>query len=135
VVHVHACVYAYAYAMPTAAPPTRSPAQTYPFYLGGLSAVGACLFTHPLDQTKYRLQVTQSKASVLGTISETIKSSGGARQLWAGLSASILRRATYSTARFWAYDVFKARAMRNRTGRPPIWLLGSCAGAAGGLAG
>jgi dicarboxylate transporter 10 len=55
--------------------------------------------------------------------------------LWQGVSASIIRQASYSTARFVLYDVCKDWAMRGRTGEAPVWLLASCAGVSGGLAG
>ena len=55
--------------------------------------------------------------------------------LWSGLSASVLRQTTYSTARFALYDIL-ARQMQSRTGEKLT--TGStimCAGIAGGLAG
>jgi len=59
----------------------------------------------------------------------------GIRSLWSGLSASILRQTTYSTARFALYDIL-ARQVQQRTGKKLT--AGStivCAGVAGGLAG
>lgn len=59
----------------------------------------------------------------------------GIRSLWSGLSASILRQTTYSTARFALYDVL-ARQVQQKTGEKLT--AGStivCAGIAGGLAG
>lgn len=59
----------------------------------------------------------------------------GILSLWSGLSASILRQTTYSTARFALYDIL-ARQTQQRTGKK---LTGgstiACAGVAGGLAG
>ncbi|KAL6251036.1 hypothetical protein RBB50_001244 [Rhinocladiella similis] len=60
----------------------------------------------------------------------------GIPSLWWGISASILRQSTYSTARFGLYNYF-AREARQRTGQQrlssPIEI--ACAGVAGGLAG
>ena len=59
----------------------------------------------------------------------------GIISLWSGLSASVLRQTTYSTARFALYDVL-ARQIQGRTGKKLT--TGStvlCAGVAGGLAG
>jgi hypothetical protein len=60
----------------------------------------------------------------------------GVRSLWSGLSASILRQTTYSTARFALYDIL-ARNLQRRNGGSKL-SAGStiaCAGVAGGLAG
>ncbi|KAK5327656.1 hypothetical protein LTR20_002859 [Exophiala xenobiotica] len=60
----------------------------------------------------------------------------GIPSLWWGISASILRQSTYSTARFGLYNYF-AREARQWTGQQrlssPMEI--ACAGAAGGLAG
>jgi dicarboxylate transporter 10 len=59
----------------------------------------------------------------------------GIRSLWSGLSASILRQTTYSTARFALYDAL-ARKMQQRTGgKLSTTSTIACAGIAGGLAG
>jgi dicarboxylate transporter 10 len=60
----------------------------------------------------------------------------GIASLWWGISASMLRQSTYSTARFGLYNHFANKA-RERTGAARL-TSGSeiiCAGAAGGLAG
>lgn len=60
----------------------------------------------------------------------------GIPSLWSGLSASILRQSTYSTARFGLYNVV-ARKARDYTGQDKLstaWTI-TCAGVAGGLAG
>ncbi|KAF8849813.1 mitochondrial carrier [Acephala macrosclerotiorum] len=105
-----------------------------PFWLGGASASMAACFTHPLDRTKYCMQVLASKQPMLKAM-HTFAVRDGIPSLWSGLSASILRQTTYSTARFALYDVL-ARQMQNRTGGK---LSASetivCAGVAGGLAG
>ena len=56
--------------------------------------------------------------------------------LWSGLSASILRQSTYSTARFGLYTAVAQKA-RQYTGQETLstaWTI-TCAGVAGGLAG
>ncbi|KAJ0139804.1 Uncharacterized protein HZ326_17300, partial [Fusarium oxysporum f. sp. albedinis] len=70
-----------------------------PFWLGGAAACMAVCFTHPLDQTKYRMQVLKSNASMLNVLYR-FAARDGIPSLWNGLSASILRQGTYSTARF-----------------------------------
>lgn len=47
----------------------------------------------------------------------------------------MLRQGTYSCARFTLYEYIQSLATQNRSGPTPIWLLATCAGVAGGLAG
>ncbi|OAQ78579.1 mitochondrial dicarboxylate [Purpureocillium lilacinum] len=106
-----------------------------PFWLGGAAACMAVCFTHPLDQTKYRMQVLKSSDSMLRTMSR-LAARDDIPSLWAGLSASILRQGTYSTARFGIHAALSTSLLQ-RSGRetlPLSWNV-ACAGLAGGLAG
>lgn len=60
----------------------------------------------------------------------------GIPSLWTGLSASILRQSTYSTARFGLYSLL-AQHLRSKspTGQLSSWATIGAAGLAGGLAG
>lgn len=60
----------------------------------------------------------------------------GIPSLWAGLSASILRQGSYSTARFGLHNLFSQHLLRH-TGEQKLSLLSNigCAALAGGLAG
>src|ERR1700742_192045 len=92
----------------------------------------AACFTHPLDQTKYRMQVLSTRISIIQAIRQfTLRD--GFFSLWSGLSASILRQSTYSTARFALYDFF----IRKSSGpsKPEPGKIIFCAGLAGGIAG
>lgn len=95
----------------------------------------AACFTHPLDQTKYRMQVMTNKQGMFRTLIQ-FAARDGVVSLWSGISASILRQSTYSTARFGLYSYF-AREVRQRTGQTKLSSMAEigCAGAAGGLAG
>ncbi|KAK0648725.1 mitochondrial carrier domain-containing protein [Cercophora newfieldiana] len=104
-----------------------------PFWLGGAAASMAVCFTHPLDQTKYRMQVLRSKESMLHTLYR-FAARDGIPSLWSGLSASILRQATYSTARFGLYNSL-SRQMQKNGSKPSAASTIACAGVAGGLAG
>ncbi|KIV88280.1 hypothetical protein PV10_07975 [Exophiala mesophila] len=109
--------------------------QSQPFWLGGAAASMAACFTHPIDQTKYRMQVMQKPPNMLRTLL-TFASRDGIRSLWWGISASMLRQSTYSTARFGLYNYF-AKAARQRTGQQRLsssWEI-ACAALAGGMAG
>ncbi|KAK4111671.1 mitochondrial carrier [Canariomyces notabilis] len=106
-----------------------------PFWLGGAAASMAVCFTHPLDLTKYRMQVLQTRAPMLSTLYK-FATRDGIISLWSGLSASILRQSTYSTARFGLYSIL-SRQLQQRTGNPKLSTTSTivCAGVAGGLAG
>ncbi|KAK0246946.1 hypothetical protein LTR35_017308 [Friedmanniomyces endolithicus] len=95
----------------------------------------AVTFTHPLDQTKYRMQVMQAPKAMLRTLIH-VASRDGIRSLWTGLTASYARQLSYSTARFGLYNYF-AGEMRKQTGkqRLSISMEIMSSGFAGGLAG
>ncbi len=59
----------------------------------------------------------------------------GIRSLWSGLSASILRQTTYSTARFALYDILARNIQRRNGGKLSAGSTIACASLAGGLAG
>ncbi|WYZ36028.1 hypothetical protein EsH8_X_000675 [Colletotrichum jinshuiense] len=109
--------------------------QKEPFWLGGAAASMAVFFTHPLDQTKYRMQVLKSRESMFRAMYR-FAARDGVFSLWSGLSASILRQSTYSTARFGLYNYFAQQA-KQWTGKDKLStaLTISCAGLAGGMAG
>ncbi|KAK4196319.1 mitochondrial dicarboxylate transporter [Triangularia verruculosa] len=106
-----------------------------PFWLGGAAASMAVCFTHPLDLTKYRMQVLHTRAPMLSTL-YTFAVRDGIPSLWSGLSASVLRQSTYSTARFGLYTIL-SRQMQMQSGTPKLSTASTvvCAGVAGGLAG
>lgn len=58
----------------------------------------------------------------------------GIPSLWSGLSASILRQSTYSTARFGLYNIL-SRQLHGASRKPTTTSTIACAGVAGGLAG
>lgn len=66
----------------------------------------------------------------------TFATHDGIKSLWSGLSASILRQTTYSTARFALYDFFSGKT-KQRTGSQKLsgGSVVLCAGLAGGVAG
>ncbi|KAL0933718.1 putative mitochondrial dicarboxylate transporter [Colletotrichum truncatum] len=109
--------------------------QKEPFWLGGAAASMAVCFTHPLDQTKYRMQVLKSRESMFRAMYR-FAARDGIFSLWSGLSASIFRQTTYSTARFGLYNYFAQQA-KQWTGKEKLStaMTITCAGLAGGMAG
>ncbi|KAG5662668.1 hypothetical protein KAF25_005086 [Fusarium avenaceum] len=105
-----------------------------PFWLGGAAACMAVCFTHPLDQTKYRMQVLKSNSSMLNVL-YGFAARDGIPSLWTGLSASILRQGTYSTARF-GFHSYLSDKLKGYTGKKvSVTQNIACAGVAGGVAG
>merc|ERR1719342_1581386 len=105
------------------------------FLFGGLSGMGATLFVQPLDLVKTRMQVAKSsggaKPSTFGVITSVIKNEG-ITTLYNGLSAGLLRQATYTTTRLgiytWLFETF------SNDGKPPRFFLKAALGmTAGGI--
>jgi solute carrier family 25 (mitochondrial dicarboxylate transporter), member 10 len=85
------------------------------------------------------MQVLRTSTPLLQTVSR-FAARDGVLSLWRGLSASVLRQSTYSTARFGLYALLSQSAQRHASPADPArplsaaWTV-ACAGAAGGLAG
>lgn len=77
---------------------------------GGLAAMSASACTHPLDLLKVRLQLsgeldpTRPRASIPDTVRLMLQREG-VRGFYRGLSASLLRQALYSPARFGLFQL------------------------------
>ena len=82
--------------------------RSHPFYFGGAASCVAAVVVHPFDLTKVRLQNTKGNVNqgMLATMIKIGKNEGFVK-LYNGLSASILRQATYSTVRFGVYEKLK----------------------------
>lgn len=79
-------------------------------------AAAAC--THPLDLAKVRMQMSNDHSTgFLRTIVRVYRNEGF-RHLYSGLSASLLRQATYSTTRFGVYEELKGLVNRDDTSPP-----------------
>ncbi|KAF2265248.1 mitochondrial carrier [Lojkania enalia] len=108
-----------------------------PVWLGGAAASMAACFTHPLDQTKYRMQVRPYRVSLVRAV-HAFAVRDGIPSLWNGLSGSILRQSTYSTTRFALYELFSNKLLSiapSNNGRLSSQGTVVCAGLAGGVAG
>lgn len=67
----------------------------------------AAACTHPLDLAKVRMQMSNDKSSGFIRTIIRVYQVEGFRSLYSGLSASLLRQATYSTTRFGVYEELK----------------------------
>ncbi|KAK9315139.1 mitochondrial carrier domain-containing protein [Lipomyces starkeyi] len=124
--------------MPSNAAPA-APASTqvhhYPFWYGGFASVVAAMCTHPLDLAKVRMQTAEERGrSMMQTILHVFRNEGFFA-LYKGLSASILRQATYSTTRFGSYEKMKDWASGGSDVTPPFYVILPMAMAAGWLGG
>jgi len=110
------------------------------FLFGGSAGMFATCFVQPLDLVKNRMQVTKTaggaKPSTFSVISGVIKNEG-ITTLYNGLSAGLLRQATYTTTRLgiytWLFETFTS------DGNPPGFFmkagLGMAAGGCGAFVG
>ncbi|KAI5815694.1 mitochondrial carrier domain-containing protein [Pyronema omphalodes] len=114
-----------------------APTEIFPFWFGGSASCMAAVCTHPLDLVKVRLQTSKVKVGFARTAVNIIRHEG-LLAIYSGLSASLLRQATYSTTRFGVYDI-----MKNNTKTAPgeqvpfakLLAMSFSAGWVGGLAG
>ncbi|GEQ66899.1 hypothetical protein JCM33374_g562 [Metschnikowia sp. JCM 33374] len=100
--------------------------------------MAACLVTHPLDLAKVRLQTaTKPGQSLFSMVYQIIKNEG-LFSIYSGLTASLLRQATYSTVRFGAYEFMK-EAYQEKYEQTPTTVhllpMSMLSGALGGLVG
>lgn len=115
------------------------------FWYGGAASMAACLVTHPLDLAKVRLQTATKPGQSLLSMIYQIITKEGVFKIYSGLTASLLRQATYSTTRFGIYEFLKEQYMESiaTTGgteqkKPSTAVLlpmSMIAGALGGLVG
>jgi len=114
------------------------------FFLGAVSGMIASASTHPLDLIKVRIQVNKSATADPTAQKEGILRTGvrvfkleGLPGLYKGLTASLLRQATYTNARFGLYLTIKDHLADENGNLPTLQkiLAGMLAGAGGSLVG
>lgn len=64
--------------------------------------MAATCFVQPLDLIKNRMQLSGTKTSTLNVVSSILKNEG-VLAMYSGLSAGLLRQATYTTTRLGIY--------------------------------
>lgn len=124
------------------AKPKTSP-KAIKFLFGGLAGMGATVFVQPLDLVKNRMQLAGqgTKAREYKTSFHclfSILKNEGVPGVYTGLSAGLLRQATYTTTRLGIYTILFEK-MTSAEGRPPNFflkaLIGMTAGAIGAFVG
>jgi solute carrier family 25 oxoglutarate transporter 11 len=82
------------------------------FAVSAASGMSGWLFVHPMDVIKVRMQLENSNPAELRagspiTLASNLVKNEGVLGLYSGLSAALLRQATYTTMRLALYDIFK----------------------------
>jgi len=107
-----------------------------PFVNGGASGMLATCVIQPIDMIKVRIQLGQGSA---GQVARTMIKEEGFGSLYKGLSAGLLRQATYTTARLGSFRILTNKAIEANEGKPlPLYqkaLCGLTAGAIGATVG
>ncbi|KAJ6961190.1 mitochondrial dicarboxylate/tricarboxylate transporter DTC-like [Populus alba x Populus x berolinensis] len=107
-----------------------------PFVNGGASGMLATCVIQPIDMIKVRIQLGQGSAT---EVTKTMLKNEGFGALYKGLSAGLLRQATYTTARLGTFKILTSKAIEANDGKPlPLYqkaLCGLTAGAIGASVG
>ncbi|KAM9967675.1 hypothetical protein ACTFIW_001760 [Dictyostelium discoideum] len=125
---------------PIPAPTPQS--QLKQFVIGGLAGMLSSAFTHPIDSLKVRMQL-QGEGTGVGPKRGALKmlvhinQTEGFFTLYKGLSASLLRQATYTTTRFGLYDLIKDIVAKDDKPLPFTQkiMVGMLSGAGGAIVG
>ncbi|KZV25693.1 mitochondrial dicarboxylate/tricarboxylate transporter DTC [Dorcoceras hygrometricum] len=107
-----------------------------PFANGGVSGMLATCVIQPIDMIKVRIQLGQGSA---GEVTKNMLKNDGIGAFYKGLSAGLLRQATYTTARLGSFKMLTNKALEANDGKPlPLYqkaLCGLTAGAIGATVG
>lgn len=116
--------------------PTGVWSTVKPFVNGGASGMLATCVIQPIDMIKVRIQLGQGSAV---HVAKTMIAQEGFGSLYKGLSAGLLRQATYTTARLGSFRVLTNKAVEANEGKPLPLLqkaaIGLTAGAIGASVG
>jgi len=103
-----------------------------PYFNGGLSGMGATCIIQPIDMVKVRLQLGATGGPI--GVAKDIIAKDGFASLYRGLSAGLLRQATYTTARLGIFQQITTYAKEANKGQNlPLWQKAACGLTAGGL--
>ncbi|KAH8322326.1 hypothetical protein KR059_012934 [Drosophila kikkawai] len=112
---------------------------SYMMYVnGGLAGMMATCIVHPMDLVKVRMQlaVGEYKSSV-DCLTRVVTAEGFAA-LYSGLTASLMRQATYTTARMGFYQMEVEKYKKTYAEAPAVWAsmgMGILAGVVGAVIG
>lgn len=102
-----------------------------PFVNGGLSGMLATCVIQPVDIVKVRIQLGQGSAL---TVAKTMLKEEGFGAYYKGLSAGLLRQATYTTARLGSFRILTNKAVQANGGKSlPLHQKALCGLTAGAI--
>ncbi|KAK0592072.1 hypothetical protein LWI29_012804 [Acer saccharum] len=102
-----------------------------PFVNGGASGMLATCVIQPVDMIKVRIQLGQGSAA---SVTKNMLANEGIGGFYKGLSAGLLRQATYTTARLGSFKIVTAKAIEANDGKPlPLYQKALCGLTAGAL--
>ncbi|KAF5191953.1 Mitochondrial carrier family [Thalictrum thalictroides] len=102
-----------------------------PFINGGASGMLATCVIQPIDMVKVRIQLGQGSAV---QVSRNMIRNEGVGALYKGLSAGLLRQATYTTARLGSFRILTNKALAANDGKPlPLYQKALCGLTAGAI--
>nr|BAD91179.1 putative mitochondrial dicarboxylate transporter [Mesembryanthemum crystallinum] len=102
-----------------------------PFVNGGASGMLATCVIQPIDMVKVRIQLGQGSAL---SITKNMLRDDGIRAFYKGLSAGLLRQATYTTARLGSFKILTNKALEANEGKPlPLYQKALCGLSAGAI--
>ncbi|CAK9834064.1 Mitochondrial 2-oxoglutarate/malate carrier protein [Anthophora retusa] len=104
----------------------------FTFLNAGMSGMAATCVVHPMDVIKNRIQVQQEKTSI-GSVIKSMLKNEGFLALYSGLSAGLVRQATYTTVRLGIYNQLQDYWKHKYTGMPNFGVLSLMAGTAGAM--
>ncbi|XP_057793315.1 mitochondrial dicarboxylate/tricarboxylate transporter DTC-like [Salvia miltiorrhiza] len=102
-----------------------------PFVNGGASGMLATCVIQPIDMIKVRIQLGQGSA---GEVTRNMLKNDGVGAFYKGLSAGLLRQATYTTARLGSFRILTNKAIEANDGKPlPLYQKALCGLTAGAI--
>ncbi|XP_078034041.1 mitochondrial 2-oxoglutarate/malate carrier protein [Augochlora pura] len=104
----------------------------FTFLNAGVSGMLATCVVHPMDVVKNRMQVQKEKTSIGSVIGGIVKNEG-ILKFYSGLSAGLVRQATYTTVRLGIYNQLQEYWRQRHTEKPNFGMLALMAGTAGSM--
>ncbi|XP_021714944.1 mitochondrial dicarboxylate/tricarboxylate transporter DTC-like [Chenopodium quinoa] len=102
-----------------------------PFVNGGASGMLATCVIQPIDMVKVRIQLGQGSAV---HVTKNMLRDEGLSAFYKGLSAGLLRQATYTTARLGSFRILTNKALAANDGKPlPLYQKALCGLSAGAI--
>lgn len=106
-------------------------ATVRPFVNGGASGMMSISVIQPVDMVKVRVQLGQGSAV---QVTKNMLRDEGVKAFYRGLSAGLLRQATYTTGRIGSFRILTAKATAANDGKPlPLYQKALCGLTAGAI--